>query len=320
MLTPLLTLLSPAGERARLSVLIFHRVLPDPDALFPEEVDAATFDVLCSWVKSMFEVLPLDEAVRLRARGALPARAAAITFDDGYRDNHDVALPILARHRLPATFFIATGYLGGGRMFNDTVIESVRHSVLEEVDLRPLGLDGLAANPRIELRTPKQRRALIDDLLRAIKYRPVDERVSLGVALADCLRCSLPNDLMMSASQVASLYRAGMQIGAHTVSHPILAGLDDDQARDEIVRGKRYLEDLLGVSVGLFAYPNGKPGSDFSDRSVALVRETGFDAAFTTAWGAARGKDDAMRLPRFTPWDRSRARFALRMAGNLART
>ena len=119
-------LLSPGQRNGRLSILIFHRVLAQVDPLFPEEVDAARFDVICGWLRRWFNVLPLDAAVRRLRDGSLPRRAAAITFDDGYADNHDIALPILKKHGLPSTFFIATGFLDGGCMWNDTVIEAIR--------------------------------------------------------------------------------------------------------------------------------------------------------------------------------------------------
>ncbi|MCU0943281.1 MAG: polysaccharide deacetylase family protein, partial [Hydrogenophaga sp.] len=116
--------MSPGGASARLSVLIFHRVLAQPDPLFPGVPDVRRFDEVCRWLARWFRVMPLDEAVRALKRGNLPARAAAITFDDGYADNHDQALPVLRAHGLPATFFVATGFLDGGRMWNDTLIES----------------------------------------------------------------------------------------------------------------------------------------------------------------------------------------------------
>lgn len=80
---PLFQLLSPSGARARLSVLIFHRVLPQPDPLFPDEIDAARFDAILGWLRSWFNVLPLDEAAQRLKDGSLPARAAALSFDDG---------------------------------------------------------------------------------------------------------------------------------------------------------------------------------------------------------------------------------------------
>src|SRR4029077_1157464 len=82
--------LSPPGPRARLSIFIYHRVLPEPDPLFPEQVDAAAFRRQLEWIKELFNLLALDDAVSRLERNALPARAACITFDDGYADNADI--------------------------------------------------------------------------------------------------------------------------------------------------------------------------------------------------------------------------------------
>src|ERR1035437_9290941 len=97
LLKPLFHVLSPARSKARLSVLIFHRVSLDPDPLFPDEMYAARFNEVCGWLGSWFNVLPLDQAVAHLNTGTLPARAACITFDDGYADNFHVAMPILQR-------------------------------------------------------------------------------------------------------------------------------------------------------------------------------------------------------------------------------
>jgi peptidoglycan/xylan/chitin deacetylase (PgdA/CDA1 family) len=313
-LGPLVTMLSPAGRRARLSTLIFHRVLREADPLFPDETDAHRFDAICGWIARWFNVLPLDEAVaRLRA-GSLPARALAITFDDGYADNHDIALPILARHRLPATFFIATGFLDGGRMWNDTVIESVRQCRNPLLDLSSLGVPGLV---RLSVGDAAQRRSAIDAVLRAIKYLPIDTRADAVLRLASMAGAKPPDDLMMSSTQLRALRRAGMQIGAHTVSHPILASLPDEVARREMSDSKRHLETLLGEPVTLFAYPNGRPATDFNERTVRLAREVGFEAAVTTAKGVAGIATDCFQIPRYTPWDRTRLRFGAKLLANL---
>lgn len=304
---------SPAGPRARLSVLIFHRVLPAPDALRPGEPDAVRFAAQMSWVREWFNVLALDEAVeRLRA-GSLPARALCVTFDDGYADNLTVALPILQRLGLPATFFVASGYLDGGRMFNDTVIEAVRRAPGPRLDLADLGLgthplDGTA-----------ERRAAIAALLERLKYRPSDERADLADAIAARVGAALPADLMMSGAGLRALADAGMTIGAHTASHPILARISDGEAQREIETGRAALEARIGRPVTLFAYPNGKPGRDYTAAHVAMVRRLGFAAAVSTAPGAASPGGDPFQLPRFTPWDRTRLRYGLRLAGNLAR-
>lgn len=312
---PLLNSLSPAGERAHLSILIFHRVLPEPDPLFPGEIDARRFDAICGWLAAWFNVIDLHIAVQRLRAGTLPTRAAAITFDDGYADNHDIALPILARHGLTATFFIASGFIGGGRMFNDSVIEAVRRAPRSTLDLRGLNIEGLGMH---DLQDDAGRRNTIEAILNAIKYLPPRERDAMTLEIASRAGgASLPDDLMLRPEQVIALRRAGMQIGAHTLTHPILARLDDAAARAEITAGRQWLEDLLGEPVTLFAYPNGKPGTDYSQASVAAARDAGFDAAFTTVWGAAGRASDPYQLPRFTPWDRSKLRFGARLAGNL---
>ena len=103
------------------------------------------------------------------------------------------------------------------------------------------------------------------------------------------------------------------------MSHPILAKLSTREATDEIERSRDVLEALLGEKVGLFAYPNGKPGTDYlPDVHPAIVRELGFEAAVSTRWAAARRGDDIFQIPRFTPWDRGQLKFGLRLLRNLS--
>jgi peptidoglycan/xylan/chitin deacetylase (PgdA/CDA1 family) len=316
MIKTLFTLAAASGPRARLSTLIFHRVLPAADPLFPDEVHAASFDAICGWLRQWFKVLPLDEAAARLAEGSLPARALALSFDDGYADNRSVAAPILQRHGLPCSFFVATGYLDGGRMWNDTVIEALRLTQLPSLDLRGLHpqLAHLAVLPMPDVAS---RRRAIDSIIHGAKYLPVEERQAFVDAVAVRAEVVPPADLMMTSTQVRELRSMGMQIGAHTVTHPILARLPRERARDEIETSKRHLEALLGEELSLFAYPNGKPGEDYSPESVELVREAGFATAVSTTWGVSTRQTDRHQLRRFTPWDRSRLRFGLRLWRNM---
>lgn len=302
---------SSGGRRGRLSTLIFHRVLKQVDPLFPEEPDARRFDELLSWIGASFNVLPLDRALTQLHAGTLPSRALAITFDDGYADNCEIAMPILRRHGLTATFFIASDFLDGGRMWNDTIIETIRRTTETVLDLSELGMG------THDLSSVDKRRLAIDRLLPTIKYLALDKRRDVVDALA--LRCeeSLPRDLMMTSGQICKLRDEGMSIGGHTCSHPILARLDDRTAWDEIVENKSRLEQLLGQALDLFAYPNGKPDLDYTARDVGLVREAGYCFAVSTSPGVARQNSDPFQIPRFTPWDRTQLRFGIRMARNM---
>jgi len=293
---------------------MYHRVLEAPDPILHDEMEAATFEKHMALLGSEFNVLPLGEACTRLVLGRLPPRAACITFDDGYADNERLALPILKRHGLCATFFVSTGFSDGGVMFNDAIIESVRRAQAGTYDLSSLGLGKYALGD-----DPSRRRA-IDAMLPRIKYRPIEERESFVERLAREMGASPPRDLMMRPAQVKRLHDEGMEIGGHTVNHPILAVLDAERARAEIVGGKRRLEEITGVPVTLFAYPNGKPGRDYGPREVALVREAGFSAAVSTIRGVAHRGSDLFQLPRFGPWDRDPRRLALRILLNSVRT
>ncbi|MBL8390745.1 MAG: polysaccharide deacetylase family protein [Candidatus Accumulibacter sp.] len=304
-------MLSPEGRNGLLSILIFHRVLAKRDPVLDWDLDAGEFEERLRWLRSWFNILPLDEAVTRLAQQSLPARAAAITFDDGYADNFTVALPILQRLGVSATFFIATGYLDGGRMWNDTISHSVRYCDKARLDLSEIGL-GVH-----ELGSPEAIRRAIGSVVAGLKYRPPEQRSAAADYVARVASCRLPDDLMMRSEDLRAMRRAGMVIGAHTVTHPILAKVDADVARQEVLDSKLYLEGLLQERVGFFAYPNGKPAVDFRVEDVQAVRALGFDAAVTTGWGAADAGSDRMQLPRFTPWDRTRLRFGARMLGNM---
>lgn len=303
-------LVNVLAQPARLSVLIFHRVRPQADPMFPGEPDAVRFEQQLRWVRDWFTVLPLADAVAGLRAGKLPPRPLAITFDDGYADNATLAMPILRKLGLHATFFVATGFLNGGRMWNDTVIEAVRAAQGARLDLTPLGL-GV-----VDLSGTEARRAAVDRLLIHLKHLPIDERLRKADAFAAATGIGRHSDLMMTDAQVKALDASGMAIGAHTVSHPILATLPDDVARREIDESRRTLEEIVGKRVTLFAYPNGKPGKDYAARHVAMVRDLGFDAAVSTAPGAAAPSCDLFQIPRFTPWDREAWRYGLRLARN----
>lgn len=306
----LLNAVSPAGKQGKLTIFIFHRVLPAPDALMPDEPDIRRFDEIMGWLAHWFKVLPLDEVIIRLKHGNLPQRAAAITFDDGYADNLTCAVPILKKHGLSATFFIATGFLDGGRMWNDTLIESLRLTTMPELNATRFGLRNLP------LASISDKRAAIDKLITAIKHLPAATRQEAVEYVRETCDSTLPDNLMLTTPQLPELRAAGMGIGAHTVNHPILTKHPDAETRQEIADGRDALEEILGERIDLFAYPNGKLGRDYAPAHVAMVKDLGFTAAVTTNWGTCGSSSDVFQLPRFTPWDRSKLRFAMRCFGN----
>ena len=309
-----LSIASPAGQRGRLSILIFHRVLAKPDSLCPDLPASGDFESQMRWVRSWFNVLPLGPAIDMLYAGTIPSRALAITFDDGYADNEQLAAPILKRLGMTATFFVSTGFLGGGCMWNDQVIEAIRGNEFQWIDLTPMGL------ARYPLTSPAARRQAVASVLTAIKHLDPARRQSVTESIVAAAGGKPSPALMMQPEQLRRLRALGMDIGAHTVTHPILTRVNPAAAADEMSRSKRELEQILDETVKLFAYPNGVPEQDYATEHTAMARECGFSAAVSTAWGAASMRSDRYQLPRFTPWDRTRLRYGARLLGNLART
>jgi peptidoglycan/xylan/chitin deacetylase (PgdA/CDA1 family) len=291
----------------QLLVLTYHRVLPQVDPLLVDEVDDARFAREMRFLAQHLRPLPLIEAMERLARGSLPARAISVTLDDGYANNCEVALPILRREGVPATCFVATGFLNGLPMWNDRVIEALRRTTHQQLDLRAEGLG------HYELGTLAGRRRAIDELLVAIKHRSPLERAAHVDRIVDVTGTQTMPGQMMDARQVRQMHEAGIEIGAHTVTHPILARIDALQARREIEESRERLGEIIGAPVRAFAYPNGRPGSDYGAEHVQMVRRAGFKLAVSTAWGAVRRGSDAFQIPRIAPWDRSVARFGARL-------
>src|SRR6185312_14140269 len=165
-------LASGVGKHAKLSAFYFHRVVSEPDPLLPGEPDARQFDAILGWIGAQFRVLDPVEACNRLFSGSLPSRAAIMSFDDGYVDNFDVALPILQRHRMKAAFFVASGYLNGGLMFNDRIIEAIRQTTATAIAGDAYG----GGTIDLPLRSNHERRVGIERILDSIKHLPPTKR------------------------------------------------------------------------------------------------------------------------------------------------
>jgi peptidoglycan/xylan/chitin deacetylase (PgdA/CDA1 family) len=306
------SVLATAQGSDRLCVLSYHRILSQPDPLFEDEPTAETFRWQMRLLARYFNVLSLPDAMARLTGGRLPPRAVCITFDDGYRSTHDLALPVLKEFGLPATVFVSTGYLDSGTMWNEIIADAVRRLPDGDLDLSQAGV-----GTRV-LRTVADRKTLLDDLTAHAKYLPPEQRRALTEYLTEMVGGDRAGQLMLTPEMIRTMAEERFEIGAHTVSHPILTSLGDDAARYEIEQGKRDLEAITGTPVRYFAYPNGKVGKDFDERHQEMVRAAGFAAAFSTEVGAATRGDDPFRLPRSRPWDNNPIMFGLRLLRWLA--
>jgi peptidoglycan/xylan/chitin deacetylase (PgdA/CDA1 family) len=260
-----------------LLALTYHRIGTPGDTPLDRAMWDATledFDAQIACLARNFDVVG-PEDVGPRAAG----RHVLITFDDGYRDNYTHALPILRAHGATATFFLTTGFLDRPRLsWWDEVAWMVRTSGGDGAEI-PVLLDRVKALPG----TPRE------DFLDRL-----GETTGAGRAPADAAEGQ-----WMTWRMARDLLAAGMTVGGHTVSHPILARLDEAAQRAEVLECRARIEAELGVPMRWFSYPNGDRGS-FDERTRAIVREAGVALAFGFDGGFVRrgGARDRYAIPR----------------------
>lgn len=298
----------PSGADGRLNILFYHRVLLEPDPLTPELMDAATFERQIKALASVFTIVPLEVAVEQLYSGTIKPLTLSISFDDGYMDNHEIAAPILKKHKLHATFYLTSGFMNGRLMYNDQILETIRRLPTGKYDFSWLGLS------EFSISDVTSRRKLFLSLVASVKYLSSEQRDAVCNRLVAMVDGKLPLNVMMRAEHILNLHRSGMSIGGHTVDHPILLGLNDKDACSQIVRNRDDLADIIGEKPRLFAYPNGKPGFDYDTRHVGMVRDAGYSSAVSTSLGTAIRESDRFQLPRLSPWESSNAWLLVRIA------
>jgi peptidoglycan/xylan/chitin deacetylase (PgdA/CDA1 family) len=268
-------------------ILTFHRVRPfapptpgyAPNRLLELEPDF--FDAALTLVRRLgFEFVSLAEARRRLVEGG--SRFAAVTFDDGYRDTRDFALPILEKHLAPATVFFATGFLDrSARLWWLELEEALRR-----LDVATVEIDGRAV--AVEARTPAEKTAAFERIYWALRARPEAELLAATGALAAAAGVSsaeIADQLFMDWDEAAAFaQRPLVAAGAHSRAHRMLAKWPEADARAEMAGSKAALERRFGRAVDAFAYPVGDPTSA-GPREFALARQAGFACAVTTRPG-----------------------------------
>ncbi len=302
-----LSLIGRWAAKGRLSILIYHQVLAAFDPMRPAEPVAERFNWQMALLARHFTPLSLTEALERLQAGRLPPNAVCVTFDDGYLNNLTVAQPILQQHGIPATVYVATAFSQGANMWNDRVLHLFADG--ERTHLR------LGQEP-VDLGDWASRRQLAQRCLDELKYLPWQQRLARVDALYQMNDAAEAPSLMMSPEQVRALADSGVEIGAHTVHHPILKPLSAAEQREEICQSRAQLEAWTGRPVRHFAYPNGRLDRDLDQQTQQQVREAGFDSAVITNPGVATAGTSPWLLPRFTPWDKTPARFQARLLRN----
>lgn len=290
-------------------IFIYHRVNDDGDPFF-YATPVAEFERQMKYLARNFRMASLDDI----AGGNFPVNGhkccVAVTFDDGYRDNFTYALPILKKLGIPATIFLATGCIESGEIpWYDQVRLAFKLTVQPRLSLGALG------GPCASLETDARR---VEASERTLAWlRSLDES-GRRRGLAEVFReLAVPAGLnlrntMLRWEDIRLMAKQGISFGAHTVTHPVLAGLSVQRLQEEIGGSKRAVEARLQLPVRHFAYPFGKH-ADFSPQAKRVVQEAGFQTAATTVFGINGQDDDRFELKRFGLWEHDMGLFGLRL-------
>ena len=268
-------------------ILTFHHVSPQPAPAFaPNRLLGITPDFLDLTLRELdargFEVIGLDAVPERLAQGDYAPPFAVLTFDDGYRDNVEHARPVLRRHGAPWTLFVTSAFADQtGRLWWIELERAIARLDRVRIAIGSRSLD-------LPARSPQEKAIAFDAVYRDL--RGGGEAELLG-GIADLCRQAgfapgqIASELCLSWSELRDLARdPAVTLGAHTVSHPMLAKHDAAVAAREIASGRARIEAELGRPVRHLSYPVGDPGSA-GPREFALARDMDFATAVTTRPG-----------------------------------
>jgi peptidoglycan/xylan/chitin deacetylase (PgdA/CDA1 family) len=316
--------------KAGAAILVYHRIADsdlDPQLMC---VSPANFTEHLAAIRAHYHAVPLTELVRRLARGESVAGMVVITFDDGYVDNLHGAKPLLARQDTPATVFATADHIGATTEFWWDELERLLltpHQLPEQLVLdidrgrhewRLNGDASVDASAHrawtvLDRAAPTERHRIylwLCTFLNTLTYEEQQRVLAQLQAWAGAEPRGRDSHRTMTAAELNQLIDGGLiDVGGHTVTHPVLSRLSFDEQMAEIKRGKDRLEEVVGRRVASFAYPYGAI-TDYKGETVRAVRACGFDHAVSTFADTVRATSDPFQLPRFTVRNWSGEQFA----------
>ena len=298
-----ITILKRAASTAELHILTYHRVLPIQQSIcYPFQgmvMPRDTFEAQMSYLARSYVVLEFSQAMERLQQGNLPKKSIVVTFDDGYRDNYDYALPILKKYGIPATFFVVTDALEQRmKLWWDEVAEAVRLLSLreplkkEETEQFPPWVGKLLQT----LSGMNGYQKVADELVHAMNDIALNDRLRIRESLLRLVNHDMRmiHDLMLTWEQVKEMHHAGMRFEAHTRTHAFIDELPEDEAQREVQDCVESLERHLNTSIQYFSYPRGR----FTEKLQPLLEHAGIRAAVTTDQGQNRSGANVFQLKR----------------------
>lgn len=295
-------------------ILLYHRVAQTDHDPFSLCVTPGNFNGHMEYLRNYTHPISFQEMLESFETGELPKGAVVITFDDGYADNLYNAQPVLERYHIPATFFIVSGCIDKSFWWED--LTQIMYQPFSLPNQLSLTIQNHAYTWKMNDSGTPARRNLFKSLFQLSRSVPTGERTHL---LKELKAWSAVTDEQwqerrpLTAGELLELAaKACLEIGAHTVNHPLLADLPLSGQEQEIIESKFSLEKLLEKPVISFSYPYGL-NSDYTSKTIFLVKKAGFHLACSNFAGLAGRKSDRYQLPRLWIKDWDKTTFARRV-------
>lgn len=281
------------------AILMYHSIVEEPQLtmnILGVSQSRANFEAHMKTLVRRFSPVTIEQVAQFAKDGRrLPVRAVAVTFDDGFRDNYDVALPILSRYGISATIYVMVNAVATGML-----PWYCRLRFALSTTTRPEWRD-LDRHRNYELVTPAGRQTALRmawDIGAKATGSAQEEFVRQVEESLEVEPPAARNGFMLSWEELRALRKAGQTIGGHTLSHPNLAHVSEGDARSEIAGCKKRLEEELSEPVDHFSYPHPALNPQWNPQTLAITRETGFKSAVLTERGPVRAGDEPLRLKR----------------------
>ncbi len=258
------------------------------------ELPPGIFEAQMRYVRRRYRVLSLDELCEEIEKPSRKEDAVAITFDDGYRDLHTHALPVLRKYQIPATIFLAVASIETGQVpWYDRIFLALKVFPKDEFEI-------VLDRPRnFRLVSPQARLQTAAEIIQHLRTLPDERRKEYCAALEEQIR--LPQDelkdRMLTWDQIRAMCREGITFGSHTMTHPVVSRLTESQLEPELGESKRALEHRIGSRAVHFAYPFGKP-ADCGTAALPFLVQNGYRSAATTVEGTNEPGNNCYELRR----------------------
>ncbi len=296
-------------------VLLLHRVLPQRDTMW-DPMDPTLFEQVLKYVQRNFSTIPLEELLFDKPPTSTKP-FAAITFDDGYSDFISHSIPLLKKYNLPASMFVTTECIDKNiptwTYVLDYLFENTKRLSLKDFDTA--GLPEKFADAKWQ---SGQARIVYGKIIKQqLKWVPAAIRKkTINTVINSFDDVQLPNGMMMNWEEVKQIHAAGYTVGSHSVSHPTLATIEDDEELDyELQYAAIQLKENTGISSSVFSYPCGS----YDSRVEEHTRKAGYKAGLAVDRQLYKAKEDSIfAVPRIELYNEHWQKSKMRINGTIS--